>query len=417
MKTIPLTQALDLLKPGLRAFVHAGPSESLTFADAIRADPGRAAGVEFVGVFLPGINTFDYAAVAPDAIVTTTFVNPAFSGSFRAGRVRLLPKSYSGMARYLADNPPDVAVLRVSPPGPDGRMGFGLNQDYAPIAARGAKQVIALLDAQTPQVHGEPGLLPADCAAVVEIDEPLRSFPAAPPSGTLAKVGTNAAALIGDGDTIQIGIGKVQSAVLANLFDRRDLGLHSGMIDDAIAALAERGVITNSRKSQDRGLGVTGMAIGTEPVWRYAQQANLQFRDASYTHGAGVLAETDNFVAINSAIEVDLFGQCNAETLGARQVSGAGGFHDFMRGAAAARGGRSIVALPSAAGEASRIVPMLGGVVTGPRNDCDVVVTEHGVARLRDLDLDARAEALIAIAAPAHRGALADAWRDGRAKL
>ena len=161
----------------------------------------------------------------------------------------------------------------------------------------------------------------------------MRPFPAAPASGTLAKVGANAATIIRDGDTIQIGIGKVQSAVLANLFDRRDLGLHSGMIDDAIAALGEKGVITNTRKSIDAGLSIPGIAIGTEAV--------------------------------------------------------------------------------------SRIVPVLAspGIATGPRNDCDIVVTEHGIARLRDLTLDARAEALIAIAHPAHRSALTDAWRDMRKAL
>lgn len=391
----------------------------MTFADAIRSDPDRFAAVDFIGVFIPGINTTDYASLAPKATVTSTFVSPPFAESFRAGRLRLLPKAYSGMARHLGEFPPDVAVLHVSPPGADGCMALGINQDYAPIAARGAKEIIALVNPRMPRVHGEQGLRPEDCAAIVEIDEPIRAFPAAPPSGTLAKVGANAATIIRDGDTIQIGIGKVQSAVLANLFDRRDLGLHSGMIDDAIAALADKGVITNARKSVDVGTSVTGIAIGTEPALAFAQRPDVRFRDAYTTHGAGVLASIDNFVAINSALEVDLFGQCNAEMLGGRQVSGAGGFHDFLRGAGASKGGRGIVALPSAAGETSRIVPLLPSpsIATGPRNDCDIVVTEHGIARLRDLHLDARAEALIAIAHPAHRGMLTDAWRDMRAKL
>jgi acyl-CoA hydrolase len=419
MRPVSLVRALDLLQPGRRVFVHAGPAESLTFAQAIRADPDRAAGVDFIGVFLPGINTTDYAALAPRATVTSTFVSAPFSATFRDGRTRLLPKSYSGMARYLRENPPDVAVLHVSPPGPDGRMALGINQDYAPLAARGAKQVLALVNPRMPAVRGEAGLLPQDCAAIVEIDEPLRPFPAARPSGTLASVGANAATLIGDGDTIQIGIGKVQSAILANLFDRKHLGLHSGMIDDAIAALIEKGVLDNSRKSHDRGIGVTGIAIGTEAALACAQRGDMRFRDAAYTHDAAVLKSQDNFVAINSALEVDLLGQCNVETLDGRQISGAGGFHDFMRGAAAARNGRSIVALPASAGEVSRIVPRLcaPGIATGPRNDCDIVVTEHGIARLRDLHLDARAQALIAIAAPVHRGALSDAWREMRERF
>ena len=351
--------ALSLLAPGQRVFVHAGPSECMTFVDAIRDDPARAAGVEFVGVFIPGINPVDYSTLAPDARVASTFVTPALTKSFAAGRVKFLPKAYSGMARWLAANPVDLAVVRVSPPGPDGRMSFGINQDYAPIAARGARRILAFVDHAMPRVIGEPGLRAEDCDALVEIEEKLNPFPAAPPGGTLAKVGANAATLIRDGDTIQIGIGKVQSAVLANLFDRRDLGLHSGMIDDAIAALADKGVLTNAKKSADRGLSITGMAIGTEPAWAYSQDANLRYRAADYTHAAVAIAAQDNFVAINSAIEIDLFGQCNAETLGGRQISGAGGFHDFQRGAAASNGGRSIVALPATAGGSSRIVARL----------------------------------------------------------
>lgn len=418
MKTISLEAALSLLKPGLRAFVHAGPAEPRALAEALARDPERARGVDFLGAFIPGINATDYSALAPDARATSTFITPALSKGFGMGRVRMLPKSYSGFARWLADNPPDLAILRVARPGADGRMSFGLNQDYAPIAARHARAIVALVDEKMPAVAGEPGLDPARCAALVETSEELTPFPAAPASGTLAKVGENAATLIRDGDTIQIGIGKVQSAVLANLFDRKDLGLHSGMIDDAIAALAEAGVLNNARKSVDRGVSITGMAIGTQRAWDYAMDGNVLFRAADYTHSATVIGAQENFTAINSALEVDLFGQCNAELLNGRQVSGAGGFHDFQRGAIAAPGGRCIVALPSSAGPASRIVARLDNpIVTGPRNDVDCIVTEHGVAHLRDLDVDARAEALIAIAAPAHRASLLDQWRDLRKSL
>lgn len=410
--------ALALLKPGMRVFVHAGPTEPRWLREALGADPERARGVDFLGAFIPGINATDYSALAPDARATATFITPALADGFRAGRVRMLPKSYSGFARWLADNPPDLAILRVAPPGADGLMSYGLNQDYAPIAARHARQIIALVDARMPPVIGEPGLARESCAALVEIDEALTPFPAAAASGTLAKVGANASTLIRDGDTIQIGIGKVQSAVLANLFDRKNLGLHSGMIDDAIAALAGAGVLNNRKKARDAGLAVTGMAIGTQACWDYAQTQDVRFRAADYTHSATIIGAQDNFCAINSALEVDLFGQCNAELLGGRQVSGAGGFHDFQRGAIAAQGGRCIVALPSSAGPASRIVARLDNpIVTGPRNDVDCIVTEHGIAHLRDLDVDARAEALIAIAAPDHRGALTDQWRDLRKSL
>ena len=417
-RTLSPAAALALLEPGMRVFVNAGPSECMTFVEALKADPERARGVEFVGVFIPGLNTTDYSALAPDARIASTFVSPPFAEAFSSGRLRYLPKAYSGFAATLARMQIDLAILRVSPPGPDGRMSYGLNQDYAPIAAATARRVIAFVDQNMPYVTGEPGLRAKDCDAIVEIDEPLRPFPAATASGALEKVGINAAQLIRDGDTIQIGIGKVQSAVLANLFDRKHLGLHSGMIDDAIAALMDKGVLDNSAKSADRGVGVTGMAIGTQATWACAQRPDMRFRSANYTHSASVIAAQDNFVAINSAIEVDLLGQCNAEMLGGRQISGAGGFHDFQRGAAGSNGGRAIVALPSSAGGASRIVARLpAGVATGPRNDADYIVTEYGMAALRDLDLDRRAEALIMVAAPQFRSELTDAWKDLRAKF
>ena len=410
---------LDCLEPGQTVFLHAGPSEPRAFAEALARDPARADGVTLVAVFIPGINSTDYCAIAPQLRLRTTFISPAFSDSFAAGRIDLMPKSYFGFARHLATHPVDLAYLRVSPPGPDGRMGFGINQDYAPIVSRNAKRIVALVDAAMPHVHGEPGLRAEECYAIVDIQEALPSFPAAPAGRALARVGENAATLIENGDTIQIGIGKVQSAFLANLFDRKNLGLHSGMIDDAIAALFDAGVINNSRKSQDKGIGVTGIAIGSAAAIACAQRSDVAFRAADYTHSATALAAQDNLVAINSAIDVDLLGQCNAETINGRQISGAGGYHDFMRGAGEAKNGRSIVALPSTVGSTSRIVPLLSapGIATGPRNDADIIVTEHGIARLRDLPLDARAEALIAIAAPEHRSSLTDAWRDLRARL
>ena len=160
------------------------------------------------------------------------------------------------------------------------------------------------------------------------------------------------------------------------------------------------------------------MAIGAQATWACAQRPDMRFRSADYTHAAAVISAQDNFVAINSAIEVDLLGQCNAEMLGGRQISGAGGFHDFQRGAAGSKGGRAIVALPASAGGASRIVARLAaGVATGPRNDADYIVTEHGIAALRDLDLDSRAEALINIAAPEARGELVDAWKEMRKRM
>ena len=202
--------------------------------------------------------------------------------------------------------------------------------------------------------------------------------------------------------------------MLATLHDRRDLGLHGGLVSDGVADLHEAGVLTGARKSHDPGIMVCTAALGGPRVYDWAGRCPaLRLAPVGYTHDVRVIGQIDNFVAINSVLSVDLTGQANAEMLGGRQVSGTGGLPDFVRGARLAKGGRSILALPSTAGgRSSRIVPCLGesDVISCPRADADIVVTEHGVARLRDKSVDERAEALIAIADPAFRDGLADQW-------
>ncbi len=250
---------------------------------------------------------------------------------------------------------------------------------------------------------------------VVATGRPLLALPSGPLNDETRRIGLHVASLVADGDTIQIGIGKVPAAVLNALAGHRDLGVHGGLVADAVADLHEAGVITGARKSQDRGRIVATSAIGSERVYRWAGGCpDLDLAPVSYTHDVRVLAGLDNLVAINSVLAVDLSGQANAEMLDGRQVSGTGGLLDFVRGARLSAGGRSILALPATAagGKASRIVARLGAndVVSCPRADADIVVTEHGIARLRDLPLDERARALIGIAAPEFREALAREW-------
>jgi 4-hydroxybutyrate CoA-transferase len=255
---------------------------------------------------------------------------------------------------------------------------------------------------------------------VVETDRALVTLATGDLTAEVRRIGAHVAELVRDGDTIQIGIGKVPAAVLASLHDRRDLGLHGGLVSDEVADLYEAGAITGARNSRDAGTMVCTAALGSARVYGWAGRCpELRFAPVSYTHDIRVLAQIHNFVAINSVLSVDLSGQANAEMLDGRQVSGTGGLLDFVRGARLSKGGRSILALPSTAGgKTSRIVPRLGvgDVVSCPRADADIVVTEHGVARLRDKSVDERAEALIAIADPAFRRDLAAEWEALRRK-
>jgi acyl-CoA hydrolase len=410
---------LNLLSPGMRVFVHAGASLPRDFTDALSAEPERARGVEFVGAFIPGVNTFDFAALAPDARMITTFGGAFHRKSAARERIHLLPKGYMSFVRYLADQEFDLAILHLTRPDADGRCSYGINQDFAPLAAPRARKLAAFVNRAMPDIDGEPGPRLDDLALAIEVDTPLPEYPVGAPSPEIAAIAHHAATLINDGDTIQIGIGKVQSAIVRALDAHRDIGVHSGMIDDAIVELAEKGVITGRKKDFDREKIVTGMVFGTRGTYEFCTHPQVKFHAADYTHAPKVLGEIANFVAINSAVEIDLFGQTNAELVHGGIVSGSGGFHDFMIGARLSPNGRSIVALPATGGGVSRIVARLcePGIVTGLRSDADIFVTEHGAVQVRDLAQDARAEALIQIAAPEHRGALMDQWREMRKRL
>ncbi|RYZ04631.1 MAG: hypothetical protein EOO24_12915, partial [Comamonadaceae bacterium] len=214
--------------------------------------------------------------------------------------------------------------------------------------------------------------------------------------------------LIPDRSTLQMGIGGVPEAVFAMLTDRRELGIHSGMIGDSAMDLIEAGAVTNTHKGLDDGLTVTGAIFGTQRLYRFVHQnPALRLMPTSHTHAAATLSRVKRLVSINSALEVDLTGQVNAEAIGRDHIGAVGGQVDFVRGAAMSEGGVSIIALPATGkGGASRIVADLSGPVTTARSDVDVIATEHGIARLRGLSIGQRVRALAAIAAPEHRDGL-----------
>ena len=195
--------------------------------------------------------------------------------------------------------------------------------------------------------------------------------------------------------------------MLARLRDRRDLGIHSGLMSDSLLDLIEAGAVTNARKEIDRGVTVAGALFGTDRLYRWADRnPALRMRSVAYTHAAHVLGAFGALYAVNSAIEVDLTGQINAETIGGEHVGLIGGQGAFTRAASTSATGRSIIALGSVArgGEVSRIVARLpDGVVTTPRADADLFVTEHGVADLRGVPIAERRARMIAIADPRHR--------------
>ena len=408
-----------LLTPGQRVFVQGTVGEPLALVEAIRSQPEASRGIRYLACPLPGFNRIDYAGFHPEAELTSFFVYKEIEDSFRAGRVRFVPQSYSGIHAYLGRQAIDLALIQVSPPGPDGRCSLGISVDFLPTVLRNAGCVVAEVNRAMPATANGPSVAWQRLDYAVETDRPLPEFPTGALTADVEAVGDNVATLVRDGDTIQIGIGKLPAAILKRLRNKRQLGLHGGMVTDEVLDLWECGALTGERKTIDRGLAVCGAAIGTARVQHWARTFDrLRFMPVGYTHEVRVIAKLDNFVSINSVLAVDLLGQANAEMIGGRQISGTGGLMDFVRGARMSAGGRSILALLSTAagGRVSRIVPRIGedGVVSCPRSDIDHVVTEHGIADLRDLSLDERAEALIRVADPAFRDGLRQAWRAGR---
>ncbi|MDD2179268.1 acetyl-CoA hydrolase [Acidovorax sp. D2M1] len=351
--------------------------------------------------------------IQPEHVDAMDFVAYCGSGTNRsltdAGVLDIVPCHYLELPQLVRDGAlrVDVLMLQVSPADASGRHSFGLAMEYLPAALASARVVIGEINDQVPLTNGACSLAREDFDLLVHASYAVgRSAPAL--GARERAIGAFAASLIGDGATLQIGLGAVPDAVLGALMDRRDLGLHSGAATDGVAALAQSGALTNARKSIDTGVGVAGLLIGSEQLHRYVDRnPSLRLCKTEYTHDPAVLSAIKNLVAINSAIEVDLTGQINAEVASGSYVGAVGGAGAFLQAARRSHGGLPIVALPACAGPHSRIVARLSGPVSTARCDAGFVITEHGIADLRGRSLAERVRRMLDIAAPEHRERLA----------
>ncbi len=322
----------------------------------------------------------------------------------RAHKLSVIPCHISQIGPMIqaGDIGCDVAFVQVSPADENGNHSFGLISDHVRAAVDKARVVIAEVNDQVPFTLGE--MLPAsriDCA--VQVSRAPVEVAAAKISDTDQAIANHAASYIEDGSVIQTGVGGVPDAILRQLHDRKDLGVHSGMLGDGLVDLVEAGVVTNARKSIDKGVSINGALIGTRRLYEFAHRNPLiRMCSSAYTHDAAVLAQLEKLVSINSALEVDLTGQVNAEQSGGAYLGGTGGQVDFVRAGGRSPGGHSIIALPATArdGSISRITVGLSGPVTTARSDVDVIVTEFGAAELKGQTLAERTRRLIAIAHP-----------------
>jgi acyl-CoA hydrolase len=354
----------------------------------------------------------DFPADLPNVAVTACGGAGAGRRFFAANAGNVIPANVSGLCDLIAAGrlPIDVVLLQVTGPDEAGRYNAGLGIEYLREMMEGARLVIAQLNPALPWTYGDTLIEPGLIDILVAAEHPGLELPARVIGSIEQAIAANVARLVADRATIELGIGLIPEAVTAALAGKRGLGIHSGAIGDGVADLMTAGVVDNRHKEIDPGVTVTLMLMGTRRLYDFANRnERIMIRSPRYTHDALVLGNFRRFVAINSALEVDLTGQVNAETVQGRNIGLTGGQMDFVRAANRAQEGRSIIALPATSRDRrhTRIVARLpDGIVTTPRADADCVVTEYGIAELKGRTLAERAHAMIAIADPMFRSEL-----------
>lgn len=398
----------ELIRPGDRIAWGQGAGEPSSLVIKLLEQRHRIGHAE---IFLGGVRSA--RTLRAEHADVLRFVSFGAMGNLRtladAGALQVIPTHLSHIHQYLEQGllRAEVVLVQLSAPDSHDAYSYGLGNDFQVAAMTQARTVIAEVNDQLPWTWCEGDV------DMSRIDYIVRTS-VRPPHAKPQTVGPVEDAIarhldkyIEDGTTIQIGIGAIPDAVLAGLNDRRDLGFHSGLINDRVAELMQCGVITNRRKPIDTGITITGALLGTKLLYDFAHKnPSIRVCPWTHTHHGEILARLDRFFALNSAIEVDLTGQVNAEMAGDSLIGGIGGQGDFIRGAQLAERGRSVIALPATArnGSVSRIVARLAsGIVTTARGDADLIATEFGVAELRGQPLEERIRRMAAISHPSFR--------------
>lgn len=414
-KRVSAQEAVRCIKSGDRVFTSGNAATPRLLFRALIERKDELEQVELVHLLLMG-DEFSVPGLEGHFRHNALFVGPGDRQAVNTGKADYTPIFLSEIPKLFSSGllPVDVALLQASPPDEHGFMSLGVEVLASKAAAEVARTVVVQINEHMPRVLGDSFLHVSRVHTVVEGNEPLPELPAEGFGEVEKQIGQHIAALIPDGATLQLGIGTIPDAVLASLTGKRDLGVHTEMISDGVMQAMEAGILTGGKKTLHPGKAIATLILGTQTLYRFVDNnPAFELHPSTYTNDPFIIAQNNNLVAINSAVEVDLTGQVCADSIGTTIYSGFGGQLDFIRGATRARGGKPIIALPATArgGEMSRIVPLLkpgAGVVT-TRGDVHEVVTEFGVASLYGKTLRQRARALIDIAHPRFRSQLEQA--------
>ncbi|GAA4303906.1 acetyl-CoA hydrolase/transferase family protein [Nibribacter koreensis] len=402
-------EAVKLIKSGDRVFVHGAAMTPTRLVNAVSARSSELREVEFIHIHTEGPAPYTNPENAKSFKTNACFVGGNIRQALHDGHADYIPIFLSEISFLFRRNilPLDVALVQVSPPDAHGYCSLGASVDVALSAVETAKIIIAEVNPQVPRSHGDGVVHMKQFHAKVWVDEPLPEHIGKHTGGIELQIGRMVAELVEDGATLQMGIGAIPDAVLAQLMHHKDLGIHTEMFSDGIIPLVEKGIITGSKKKILPHKIVSCFVNGSQKVFDFLDDnPGVVLKEAIYTNDTSIIRRNPKVTAINSAIEVDLTGQVCADTIGTYQFSGVGGQMDFMRGAALSEGGKPIIALPSITNKGeSKIVNMLkpGASVTTTRAHVRYIVTEYGIADLYGKNLRQRAKALIQIAHPNHR--------------
>lgn len=423
-KIVPAKAAISRIKPGNRVFVGSACGEPQELVRALVDSGDGAEDTEVLNVLTMGVAPYTDPKYSERFRANAFFIGNSVRDAVGQVRADYTPIFFSQIPEMFKSGrvPIDVALIMVSPPDEHGFCSLGVSVDMTRAAAASAKVVVAQVNSYMPRTLGNSFVHVNDIHYLVEHNEPLLEWPVIDePDEVTKQIAENVAGLVADGDTLQMGIGRLPDTVLLELMDKRDLGIHTEMFSDGVMKLVQAGAVTGKRKSLHQGKIVGSFVAGTQELFDFVDNnPMIEMHPSEYINDPRIICQHDKIVAINSAIEIDLTGQAVADSIGGQLYSGIGGHADFMRGSAMAKRGKPVLALPSTAktkdGVRSRIVSFLqegAGVVT-TRGDIHYVVTEFGVAYLHGKTMRERAMSLISIAHPMFRAELLHAAKRRR---
>jgi 4-hydroxybutyrate CoA-transferase len=405
-KISSIEEAIFNIKSGDRVVFGHAAGEPIVLADELVNQKDRLTDVEIVHMVPLRDCKYCLPEMKQHFRHNSLFAGSGTRESIREGRADYTPVFFSEIPRLFKDHilAVDVALIQLSSPDKNGYMSFGVSVDYTMQAAKSSKIVIAEVNKQMPRTKGA-FIHVSEVDYIVETDRPLMEIPLPKITSIEENIGRNIASLIPDQANLQLGIGGIPDAALKFLKEKKDIGIHTEMFSDGVVELYEEGIITNKFNNLNPDKFTATFLMGTKRLYQFVDNnPDVKMYPVDYTNNVMIAGQVNKLISINSALQVDLFGQVCSDTLGYQQYSGVGGQVDFVRASSISPGGKSIIAFPSTNSKKtiSRIVPLLneGSCVTTSRNDVHYIVTEYGIADLRGKTIRQRAKDLIKISHP-----------------